>query len=163
MSYVISFSTFILKPVLVENRILTYVVERDKEFELPHKPIYVVKSSSSFYGSSFQLLTNTAKLLLGNVHKTPILLAHAYDTPCILIPTLSPYSDQNVWINYHAIDYIESDELGCVVHFENNKKIRLNNSASSMFRQYALARFLEKDFLKKQQSLNKSAYLFKPE
>ncbi|MBB4823581.1 competence protein ComK [Sporosarcina luteola] len=162
-NYVVTFSTFVLQPVRFGNRILTYVIERDREVDVPKKPIHIMKSSAAFYGSSFQVLTKTSKLVLGNVHKTPILLAHAYDTPCIFIPTLSPSSEQNVWINCLAIDFIEPDPLGCIVHLENGRELKLAVSANTMWRQYCFARFLEKDFFKKQHLLNKSAYLFKPE
>ena len=68
---------------------------------------------------------------------------------------MSPNSDQNAWMLYSAIDNILPDSMGCIVYLENGLSFKFNVSATTMFRQYAFATLLEKNFLKKQRQLNR--------
>lgn len=154
-NYVVSFDTFMLQPVIKGNKISTHVIERNGEFIVPRKPIHVVRKSCIFYGGSLQNSTNTAKLALGKRHKTPIVIAHDFGTPYIFLPTMSPTSEQNIWISFHSIDNIEEHDLGCIIYLENGRTVKLTVSAATMYRQYALATILEKNFMKKQRQLNR--------
>ncbi|MFS0575570.1 competence protein ComK [Sporosarcina sp. 179-K 3D1 HS] len=156
-NYVVSFDTFMLQPINDGKKVTTRIIERHRETIIPRKPIHVVRKSCDYYGGSLQGSTNTAKLKLGKHHKTPIIIAHDYGRPYIFLPTLSPQADQNVWISYHAIDYFESDESGTKVHLENGKSVKVDISASTLYRQYTFAGFLEKDFLKRQKQLSRSS------
>ncbi|WP_342513030.1 competence protein ComK [Sporosarcina sp. FSL K6-1522] len=158
-NYIVSFDTFMLQPVNKDGKLATRVVERNREFLIPKKPIHIVRKSCDFYGGSLQNSINSARLMLGNRHKTPIILASGFGSPYIFLPTLSPRSEQNVWFSYHAIDYIEPDHLGSIVYLENNQSIKLNASPTTMFRQYTFAGLLEKRFLKKQKQLSKSSFV----
>ncbi|MFD1204720.1 competence protein ComK [Sporosarcina contaminans] len=160
--YIISYKTYMLQPQRDGFQFDTKVIERDNTFIVPSKPLAIVSRSCEFYGSSYQILQNSSKLFLGNVHKVPILIAHAHSvgTPVIFLPTLSPHSEQNVWISYQAISNIVADDLGCTVHLENGVKVKLNVSATTLYRQYTFAGLLERDFFKKQKDLNRSAHLF---
>ena len=91
-----------LQPVIKGNKISTRVIERNCELNIPRKPIHIVKKSCDYYGGSFQNSTNTAKLALGKHHKTPIIVAHDFGTPYIFLPTMSPTSEQNIWISYQC-------------------------------------------------------------
>lgn len=144
-----------LQPVIKGNKISTNVVERNGEFSVPRKPIHIVRKSCDFYGGSLQNSTNTAKLALGKRHKTPIIVAHDFGVPYIFLPTMSPASEQNVWISYSAIENIEQDNMDSIIHLENNRSFKVNISAATMYRQYAVATLLEKNFLKKQRQLNR--------
>lgn len=155
-NYVISFDTFMLQPVNVDNKIVaTRVIERNCELTIPKKPIHIVKKSCDYYGGSLQTSINIAKIALGKHHKTPIIVAHDFGTPYIFLPTMSPTAEENIWISYHAIDFIERDNVGSIVHLENNLSFKVNISASTMYRQYAFGNLLEKNFYKKQKHLNR--------
>lgn len=154
-SYIVSFDTFLLQPVIKGNEISTHVIERNGELSIPRKPIYIVRKSCDFYGGSLQNSTNTAKLALGKRHKTPIIVAHDFGIPYIFLPTMSPASELNVWISYSAIVNIEPDNMDCIIHLENGRSFKVNISAATMYRQYAVATLLEKNFLKKQRQLNR--------
>ena len=136
-NYVISFDTFMLQPVSVGEVISTRVIERNCELSIPKKPLHIVRKSCDYYGSSLQNSVNTAKLTLGNHHKTPIIVAHDFGIPYIFLPTMSPTSEQNIWISYHAIDLIEPDDLGCIIHLENNRSYQSQyfsrNDVSTIF------------------------------
>jgi len=154
-NYVISFDTLMLQPVNVGETISTRVIERNCEVSIPKKPLHIVKKSCDYYGSSLQNSVNIAKLTLGNHHKTPIIVAHDFGIPYIFLPTMSPTSEQNIWISYHAIDLIEPDGLGCLIHLENNCSYKINISIATMYRQFSFCNILEKDFIKKQKQLNR--------
>lgn len=154
-NYVISFDTFMLQPVNVDGVISTRVIERNCEFTIPKKPLHIVRKSCDYYGSSLQNSVNIARLTLGNHHKTPIIVAHDFGIPYIFLPTMSPTSEHNMWISYHAIDLLEPDGLGCIVHLENNCSYKVNISIATIYRQFVFCNLLEKDFIKKQRQLNR--------
>jgi competence protein ComK len=154
-SYIVSFDTFMLQPVINGTKISTHVIERNGDLSIPRKPIHIVRKSCDYYGGSLQNSTNTAKLAIGKRHKTPIIVAHDFGVPYIFLPTMSPTSEQNVWVSYSAIDNIEQDNMDCILSLENNRSIKVNVSASTMYRQYAAATLLQKNFLEKQRQLNR--------
>ncbi|WP_238988162.1 competence protein ComK [Filibacter tadaridae] len=158
-NYVVSFDTFMVQPVIHNNKISSRVIERNGELRIPRKPLHIVKSSCVYYGGSFQTSSNTARLVLGKRHKTPIIVAHDFGKPYIFLPTMSPSSTQSIWVSYHAIDNFEPDDMGCIVHLENNRSFKVNVSENTMHRQYSLAALLEKDYAKKQNQLNRSFFL----
>jgi competence protein ComK len=154
-SYIVSFDTFILQPVIDGTKISTHVIERNGDLSIPRKPIHIVRKSCDYYGGSLQNSTNSAKLAIGKRHKTPIIVAHDFGVPYIFLPTMSPISDQNVWVSYSAIDNIEPDNMDCILSLENNRSIKVNVSATTMNRQYSAATLLQKKFLVKQRQLNR--------
>jgi len=161
--YYLSFDTLMLLPIEEGNKIFTRVIERNRTLTVLQKPIHIVTGSCSFYGSSYKNVMNTSRLLFGdNKQKAPLLTANAFGIPLIFIPTLSPLSDQNVWISYHAIDFFEVDGLGISVTLENGEKYKLGISMPTMYRQYSLAKLLEKNFLRKQKAFDRSSFLFPP-
>jgi len=154
-NYIVSFDTFLLLPVVKGNKTSTLVVERNGELNVQRKPIHIVRKSCDYYGGSLQNSTNTAKLAIGKRHKTPIIVAHDFGVPYIFLPTMSPNSEQNAWVSYSAIDKIESNNMGCTLYLENDLSYKLDISSTTMYRQYAVATLLEKNFLKKQSQLNR--------
>lgn len=149
-NYLINSDTFVLQPIREGYKLTTRVIERHTEFELPKKPIQIVKKTCELYGASLKTRTLTARHALGNRHKTPIVVAHAFDTPYIFLPTMSPNSEENVWISYHAIADFQEENVGCTVMLENGYKMKVNVSTPTMWRQFAFAALLERDFAKKQ-------------
>jgi competence protein ComK len=161
--YYLSFDTLMLQPKDEGNKIFTRVIEQNRTLTVAKKPIHIVTGSCTFYGFSYKTVMNTSRLLFGdNKQKAPLLLANAFGLPLILIPTLSPMSDQNVWISYHGINFFEEDGLGTSVTLENGEKYKLDISIPTMHRQYSLARLLERDFLKTQRNMDRSSFLFPP-
>ena len=154
-SYIVSFDTFMLQPVVKDNKVSTHVIERNGELIVPRKPIHIVRKSCDYYGGSFRNSINTAKLAIGRRHKTPIIVAHDFGVPYIFLPTMSPTSELNVWVSYSAIDNIEADGMSSNITLENNRIIKVDISVASMYRQYSVATLLEKNYYKKQSQLNR--------
>ena len=155
--YIISFDTLMLQPTITNNKIATRIIERNGEFVVPRKPLHIVKKSCSFYGGSLINSTNIAKLALGKRHKAPIIIAHDFGIPYIFLPTMSPNSELNAWVSYHAIENIEPDNLNSIIHLDNGTSQQVKVSATTMYRQFAFAAILEKAFLKKQRQLTRPA------
>lgn len=149
-NYLINSDTFVLQPIREDYKLSTRVIERNAEFELPKKPIQIVKKTCELYGASLKTRTLTARHALGNRHKTPIVVAHAFDTPYIFLPTMSPNSEENIWISYQAIVDFQEENVGCSILLENGYKVKVNVSTPTMWRQFAFAALLERDFAKKQ-------------
>lgn len=161
--YHISFDTLMLQPKGEGTKTFTRVIERNRTLTVPKKSIHIVTSSCAFFGSSYTTVMNTSRRLFGdNKQKAPFLLANGFGIPFIFIPTLSPLSNQNVWISYHAIDFYEADGLGTSITLENGKKYKLDISETTMNRQYALAKLLERDYMKRQRSYDRTSFLFPP-
>ena len=152
--YYVSFDTFVLEPYVYDDEIITRVIERRQEFLVKEKPLQIVKNSINLYGGSFKQATHYAKQVIGNYHKTPIIVAHDYGIPYIFIPTLSPNSDHNVWIASHSIDNYSAVPQGCMVYLENNQAVKVNVSFNTIARQYSFANTLGKRFDKVRRHLN---------
>lgn len=154
-NYLINSDTYVLLPIQEDYKLSTHVIERQTEFALPKKPIQIVRKTCEIYGSSLKTRTVVARHALGNRHKTPIVVAHAFDTPYIFLPTMSPNSDDNVWISYHAIVDFKEEKTGCSVELANGRNVKVNVSTPTMWRQFAFAALLERDFVKKQFMLHR--------
>lgn len=162
-NYFVSFDTLALHPLTIGNKIFTKVIERDRTFIVSKKPIHIVTRSCSYYGSNLARAMHTSHHVLGKLHKVPIMLANAYGVPFIFIPTMSPTSDQNVWISYHAVQNFKKDGLNTSMLLENGEILNLSISTSTFYRQYSLARMIEIDFLKNYKRMDRSTYLFPAE
>ena len=158
-TYIVSFNTFVLQPVLKEDRMTTGVIERDRLVTVPRKPVHIIRKSCLYYGKSFQTATNSSKLILNKSHKVPIVVAHDFGTPLIFIPTMSATSEHNVWISLHAIENLKGDNMGCTIYFGNDYSIKVNVSEATINRQYTLGSLLQKNFQKKQRQLNGNFHL----
>lgn len=155
-SYTASFDTFVLQPILQENRMSTRVIERNQLLVIPNKASHIISKTCTYYGKSLKTATNSSKFVLHKSHKLPIVVAHDYGIPLIFLPTMSYTSEQNVWIAWHAIENLQGDDMGCTIYLANNYSIRVNVSEQTLYRQYTLGSILERNFRKKQRQLSGS-------
>lgn len=145
--YVISTNTLILQTIRKENCLQTLVIERDKQFIHPRKAMHLIRASCRYYGTSFEVATNTAKKVLNNRQKVPIVVAYDHGIPIIMIPTLSSSSDQNIWIALHAITNFSSTKKGrTTINLINQYTINIESSETTIQRQIALAYLLQRDY-----------------
>jgi competence protein ComK len=159
-SFLVSFETAVLQPVRINNKIYTKVTNITGEpILIGKKPYDIVRQSCAYYGSSFQQAKNFSKDTLGNYLKLPIVVAHDYGSPFILIPLLSPKSDLNVWFSLKAIDRFEPSEDGCTVVLINGKRIAVNSSTITLSKQVGFANLLKMHFLKRMSRLSHTEFL----
>jgi len=138
-----------------ENRMTTQIIERDQILTIPRKSLHIVRKSCQYYENSLDAAKNSSKLILHKSHKLPIVVAHDFGLPLILIPTMSFDSEHNVLIALHAIENFQGDSMGCTIYLENNYSIKVNVSEATIYRQYSLGTIIEKNFHKKQRQLSR--------
>lgn len=160
--YIISTNTLILQTTRNENSLCTLIIERDEKFIHPRKVLHLIRASCRHYGTSFKMATSTAKSILNNRHKVPIVIAFDRGTPLIMIPTLSATSEQNIWIAFHAItNFFATGDNCTTIELANRYTVKLSSSETTIQRQIALAHLLQKDYQMKFYQFN-GAWLHKP-
>lgn len=148
--YVISSNTLILQTVRKESSLRTLVIERDRQFIHHRKAIHLIRASCRYFGTSLELATSSAKSVLNNRQKVPIIVAFDHNVPIIMIPTLSTSSEQNIWIGLHAIKSFTCDHKGhTVIELTNHLKVKLELSETTIQRQITLAYLLLRDYQEK--------------
>ncbi|QFF99996.1 hypothetical protein PB01_14835 [Psychrobacillus glaciei] len=159
-SFLVSFETAVLQPVRINNKIYTRVTNISGESTtIGKKPYDIVRQSCAYYGSTFQQAKQLSKDTLGNYLKLPIVVAHDYGNPFILIPLLSPKSDLNVWFSLKAIERLEASEGGCTVVLTNGAKITVNSSIVTLSKQVGFANLLNTHFLKRMSRLSHNEFI----
>ncbi|MFB5088682.1 competence protein ComK [Psychrobacillus sp. PGGUH221] len=159
-SFLVSFETAVLQPVRINNKVYTKVTNISGETMLVgKKPYDIVRQSCAYYGSSFQQAKNLSRETLGNYLKLPIIIAHDYGNPCILIPLLSPKSDLNVWFSLKAIDGFHASKGVCKVLLTNGQTITVETSANTLSKQFGFANLLNTHFLKRMSHLSYEGFL----
>ena len=153
--FIISTSTFVLRTIRKENSVKTLIIEGDQTFVHPRRSIHLIRAACQHYGTSLNVATSHAKRILNHRHKVPILIAFDRGIPLIMIPTLSPSSEQNTWIAFHSIVNFKEDALGnTIIYLLNNHSIHVNVSVGTIQRQIALAHILQLDYQDKFSHLN---------
>lgn len=153
-SFLVSFDTAVLQPIVINNKVFTKAISYSGETKvIGKKPYDIVRHSCSYYGSSFQHSTKLSKEAIGNYLKLPILIAHDFGSPCILIPILSPKSDLNTWFSLGAIESFYPSEGGCTIVLANEQKIQVPSSPTTISRQVGFANILNMHFLKRMSHL----------
>ncbi|WP_281357893.1 competence protein ComK [Sporosarcina jiandibaonis] len=153
--YIVSLKTLVLEPVFVESRLMCRAIEEDKILTYSHSPLHSIRNSCRHYGHSFENAMEVAKKFLRKLHKPPIIVAYNYGGPIPFFPTLSPNAPDNIWIALHAVANVRSLNNACIIHLINGDEIKVNVSASTIYRQVALANWLEKDQIRKYQELSR--------
>lgn len=158
LSHVISHETLVLEPFFSESRLGTKIYEGNQTFIVPVKPLHCVFRSCRHYGGSFKSASNNSKLILHNRQKLPIVVTYGGGLPLVAIPMMSPKSNQNTWILFHAIVNYEATENGCLIHLKYNKSIELTVSLATVQRQISLATVLHTECINRFQRINGSPY-----
>ncbi|EMR05598.1 Genetic competence transcription factor [Bhargavaea cecembensis DSE10] len=148
--YYISFDTLALEPKVIDGKVCTVVTEKKDKLLLDNRPLNNLKRACEMYGTTLRQAIQISSKLIGNHHKVPVLIVQDMGMPCIFLPTLSPQSENNVWIGLHGIEDYWGDSSSCEVLLENGDTIRVNVSIQTMNRQYALACRLDKKFSRMQ-------------
>lgn len=149
-SFIISTKTLVLKTTRNEHRIKTYVIEDEKQFILPRKPLHIIRSTCRYYGTSLTAVTQGAREILNDRHKVPIIVGVDRGFPLILIPTLSPRADDNIWISFHAIVRFKAIKAGYTeILLSNGLFLQVPVSEPIIQRQIALAHLLQVNYQRK--------------
>ncbi|MFJ8066048.1 competence protein ComK [Psychrobacillus sp. NPDC096426] len=159
-SFLVSFDTAVLQPIVINNKVFTKAISYSGESKIiGKKPYDIVRYSCSYYGSTFQQSTKLSKEAIGNYLKLPILIAHDFGSPCILIPILSPKSDLNTWFSLGAIESFYPSEGGCTIVLANGQMIQVPSSPNTISRQVGFANLLNMHFLKRMSHLVNKGFI----
>ena len=153
-THVISYKSLVLEPFYFESRLGTRIYEGDQIFTVPWKPLHSVFRSCRHYGTSYKSARNNAMTFLHNRHKLPIVVAYDNGLPLVAIPMMSPKSDLNTWVLFHAIINFEETGNGCLIYLKYNKSIELDVSLATLQRQISLATVLYTDCINRFQRIN---------
>lgn len=154
--YVVSLKTLVLEPMRTESGMMFRVIEMDKVLTYSLTPLHSIRNSCRHYGHSFENAMAGAKKFLRKLHKPPIVVAFDYGSPITFFPTLSPSAPDNVWIALNAVFNIQPLKNACIIHLINGEKIKVNVSAATIYRQFALGNLLEKERIRKYKELSRS-------
>lgn len=145
--YIISIDTLVFKTHYQDDLRKTLIIEKDKKFLHAQQPIHLIRASCNYYRTTLEIITDSAKKVLNNRRKVPVLLSATYGVPLILIPTLSASSEHNIWITFHAISNFKAAEPGyTIIELINKTTIKIQTSESVIRRQVALAYLIQLDY-----------------
>jgi len=147
-SYVMSFNTYYVEPVMHENRLYSRVIDKHNSVTVARKPLQIIRKSCLFLGTTYEATRTLSKQFFGNQHKLPIILTHDFGIPCVFIPTCSPKSDANIWIGLHAVEQALPYKDGTKILLINGEELILSTHYSSFSKQYMNATMLHKHFTK---------------
>jgi competence protein ComK len=154
--YIVSLKTLVLEPVMTDSGKMYRIIEMDKELTYSLTPLHSIRNSCRHYGHSLENAMESAKKFLNKLHKPPIVVAFDYGSPITFFPTLSPSAPDNVWIALNAVLNIQPLKNACIIHLINGEKIKVNVSATTIYRQVALGNLLEKERIRKYKELSRS-------
>ena len=158
-SYIVTFHTFALLHGQHSNPYYTKVVESDRTFIVEKTPLEIMRDSCAHYRSNFESIINSSKADLKNRPKPPIMLTHSNDRPLLFFPLLSPTLHKNSWVAFHAVRDVIPHDNDVSVTLKNDKKMVLDTSMATVYRQMALSHILSQRFENAQVELRSSYYM----
>ena len=98
MDYEITYDTQAILPI---NNDKSKIIEEKDEYYINSKPLYILEHSCEYFGSSYEGRKEGTKKLLGITHKAPVIVEET--RKIIFFPTISPDSDECIWINLEKL------------------------------------------------------------
>ncbi|MHC0036766.1 competence protein ComK [Pseudoneobacillus sp. C159] len=137
--YIFYNKTYFVEPKIYGQKVYTRVVEADREFLIPCKPLDIIKASCNYYGSSFKGRLEGSNHVIGKKHKTPI----ALESNLFIFPTTSPSRSNCFWVNeQHVLNQVAHASDSTAVTFKNNRTYLLPISERSFKNQWFTASHL---------------------
>ncbi|MDN4492252.1 competence protein ComK [Ureibacillus aquaedulcis] len=143
-SYRISFNTYLIMPIKNGEKLYCHVYDKNGEFIVERKPIYIVRKSCEILGYNYNHAKNFSKSFLGKAkHKLPIIITHD-GIPNVFFPLFSPTSPNNIWVGLHAITNIRRHKEFTEITLIDGKEFVLPINYASFCSQYVCATMLQK-------------------
>ena len=127
--------------ILYNGNDKTKVIEKNGEYEIDIKAYKIMEDNCEYYGSTYVGRIKAAKKMLNCSYKIPVLVEES--NSLIFFPTKSSLEDDCSWINYGQINNYNKNDDRVVVEFNNNKKVTLDMSKTSLENQLARSSRLE--------------------
>lgn len=143
-SYRISLNTYLIMPVQHGDKLYSHVYDKNGEYIVERKPLYIVRKSCEVLGYNYNNAKNFSKSFFGKEkHKLPIIITHD-GIPNVFFPLFSPASPNNIWIGLHAITNIRRLKESTEITLINGKEFVLQINYASFCSQYVCATMLQK-------------------
>lgn len=121
--YIIRESTLYVRPIIIDNKLVSAVKELNgEEFYIYTKPINIIEQTCFFYHTTYIARKDTTRVIANICHKPPIAIKP--ETNTYLFPSHSDrvYKEQH-WFNLGVIkEYIKSDVGDTTVIFDDLSK-----------------------------------------
>lgn len=152
-SYTVCSNTYAILPYMEGQRNWTRVIEDRSEFIVEESVYKTVSSSCTFYRGSLESATLYSQKAVRVKHKPPIIIGEYYGNPLLFFPTHSPKNKESVWLNFDAVELVESDDSGkgCIVYLSNGVTVPLDVSPVALRNQHSFAGSLRRYFKNAQQ------------
>jgi len=108
----------------------TEIIEIGKTFTIKNKLNNILKRSCEFYGCTLDGRLKGSQVQLGMKYKLPIMVENTKEI--ILFPTSSPRLQTCSWISLKNIKKYNETELGSIIQFIDDNKIKLSISFESL-------------------------------
>lgn|GEM_PF-205904 len=110
--------TMAIVPVPYGSKIYSKVLEPDREYISPKKPLDLIKAGCRYYASSYSGRREGTKELIGVTHKAPIVIDPVQSI--YFFPTASPKKADCAWISHeHVVRFHAIDRTKTEVMFQN--------------------------------------------
>lgn len=144
-SYTVTKDTYIIEPIIHEDKIFSRIYDKSGEVIVSNKPLYVIRRSCRNVGNNFNFARQISKNFFGEEkHKLPIIISFEYGIPSVFFPILSPFSPNNIWVGINGIINIRRDGNNTEITLKDGREVMLQINYSSFCVQYVCAMMLFK-------------------
>ncbi|RDI36481.1 competence protein ComK [Falsibacillus pallidus] len=112
----------------------TKIYDRDNIFYSTQSPMEIIEETCLTRGASYEGRVQSVRTMLNYPYKTPLLLCQM-EMLCAF-PTMSPTSNENVWIFPNHIKYFSKSLRHVSVTFLNDETVTVKCSIAAFTKQY---------------------------
>ncbi|MGN1401456.1 MAG: competence protein ComK [Bacillus sp. (in: firmicutes)] len=140
--YEVNAYTTMIRPMMVDDKVYSEIMELDEEYTSPLKPLDIIKNSCNYFGCQYDGRRVGTKSLTGYTHKAPIAIEPS--SSIYFFPTTSPEKESCVWIaQKHIASFAKKGPLETVVTFSNKQQIDVPVSYSTFENQLSRTSILK--------------------
>ncbi|MBC1373841.1 competence protein [Listeria booriae] len=150
--YEVNPHTMIILPLKTKTGVHSEIFELNDHRISSFTPLFLIKTSCQYFGSSYDGRREGTRYLTGVTHKPPIMVDPA--STMYAFPTTSAGRDDCIWIfPQHISEYYDSHYNCTTIRFNNKQKIKISVSFSTFNNQMARVSMLHMKFSQKMRSM----------
>ncbi|EUJ22845.1 competence transcription factor [Listeria grandensis FSL F6-0971] len=150
--YEVNPHTMIILPLKTKSGVQSEIFELNDHRISSFTPLFLIKTSCQYFGSSYEGRKEGTRFLTGVTHKPPIMIDPSSFT--YAFPTTSAGRDDCIWIfPQHISEYYDSNYNCTTILFNNKQKIKLSVSFATFNNQMARVSMLHMKFSQKMRSV----------
>ncbi|WP_376700388.1 competence protein ComK [Paenilisteria rocourtiae] len=150
--YEVNPHTMIILPLKTKSGVQSEVFELNDHRISSFTPLFLIKTSCQYFGSSYEGRREGTRFLTGVTHKPPIMIDPVSFT--YAFPTTSAGRDDCIWIfPQHISEYYDSNYNCTTIRFNNKQKIKISVSFATFNNQMARVSMLHMKFSQKMRAV----------